>query len=857
MAYAERYFHLFCDRYGNQYRASIHEDGFEGDAQLVEGGPSPVVIRYESFSDFKFDPIRASQCILTLISSPTFSTQNLYTGDEKKFKVSIQKNGSLYWVGYMMPNGLKEDFRSPPSYITITASDYLPGIKNIKYLQADGSQYMGRYTFLDVMNQCLAKTELGLGLDTYVNVYPAGITAGPTVDPLNEVDINVQTFIENRQRELPDRPSSMSNPRPRDKYPSQTVKSNEQRPMNCYEVLNYNATLWQSRLFQEGARWKIERINNKYLQNTIRRYDPSGTLTGTAQHPAPRQVSCLDQTVKLVGGVHTLAMDRVFKRVTTEYRFAFGDTQNNVTQFLRNGDFEDYVPVGQWNYWRGTPGVVPVHVQIGSDTGIAISNFSKKHLYAESWPIQVTEGDELMIDFRIRLTPGSTANRVLFALFQIVAKGRFDFSTGGQRSRGGASAREAFLAANVTPAYWDGGSMYIAFPIRPDQKGIMTTRSIVTEPIPGNGELFVRLLGTADEPSVWQEDFDWGVDDLFQIGVDGRGDPVRVSSTYGVMEVYDIKVGKITKPVDKDSSTTSYVVEQDLNFTDEPDVITIINADDQELDHISDIRIKSTDVRTSQWYVEGQPDYGTDTIGKIVSRSVLEQYKQPYHIIEGDIKGPDLAFSDIFNFDMPGLENEQFMVQRGDFDLLKSELRNAVLVQISDTEVESDGTIDGNDTTPNWVRTGWERCIRDQDGKTTGETEAEEKDYNPYSLTYGETRWVNIGNIGGCGGNDYYEFLWGASGESLTASDLINWPFSEGADQVTTWFGNDGGKWLWFLHRPEHGTVTSILDVEGEETIADWSYQSDVVIDGVTFKAMRMDYYTGIYSGLPKTFLFT
>src|SRR5690606_23688202 len=141
-----------------------------------------------------------------------------------------------------------------------------------------------------------------------------------------------------------------------------------------------------------------------------------------------------------------------------------------------------------------------------------------------------------------------TANRVLFALFQIVAKGRFDFSTGGQRPRGGGrSATEAYLAANVTPAYWDSGSMYIAFPISPNQKGTMMTPRISTEPIPGNGELFVRLLGTADEPSVWQEDFDWGVDDLFQVGVDSRGDPVRVSSTYGVMEVYDIKVSKITK----------------------------------------------------------------------------------------------------------------------------------------------------------------------------------------------------------------------------------------------------------------------------------------------------------------------
>src|SRR5690606_35423458 len=266
MAYKERYYHLFCDRYGNQYRASIHEDGFEGDAQLVEGGPSPVVIRYESFSDFKFDPIRASQCIITLVSSQTFNSQNFYTGDEKKFKIEIYKNSSLYWTGYLMPNGLREDFRSAPNYIVLTASDYLPGIKNIKFLQEDGSQYTGRQTFVEVLNTCTGKTGLGLTLDTYVNVYPTALTPGPTVDPLNETDVNVQTFIENRNRELPRTPIGSNYPRPRNKFPTQTAKSDKPRPMNCYEVIDYNAALWNSRFFQDDAKWKFERINYKIQQ---------------------------------------------------------------------------------------------------------------------------------------------------------------------------------------------------------------------------------------------------------------------------------------------------------------------------------------------------------------------------------------------------------------------------------------------------------------------------------------------------------------------------------------------------------------------------------------------------------------
>lgn len=850
MAYGEHYYTTFCDRHENSYRVSIKENEYAGPAVMAKGGPAPAVLRYESFSDSKFDTIRASQLIVTLVSSQTFNSQNFYTGDEKKFRVELYKNGILVWVGYLMPKGIRENFKAVPNLIVLTASDYIPGLKNIKFLQEDGSQYMGRQTFVEVLQNCAGKTGLGLGLDTYVNLYPTAITPGAAVDPLNETDVNVQTFIENRNRDLPNSTTARNNPRPRNKYPSQTAKSDKPRPMNCYEVIDYAAALWNSRFFQEEARWKFERINYKYLQGTIRRYDPDGTMSGTSSNPEPRLVACNNPDIKLVGTTHSLAMDRVFKRVTVEYKFAFNDAQNNVTQFLRNGDFEDYVPVDQWNYWGGTPGVNPTHVSQGGDNGMWIENFSRKSLYVESWPIQANEGDQFTIDLRVRLRPESTANRTLFALFQVYAKGNFDFNTGSRPRSPYNSGTTAYLCAEESPAQWYGDALWIAIPLTPSQKGQMITRSFSTAPIPGRGELKIRFLGTAD--------LEWGnngQDDIFPIAISGGEYSDAVTSTFGITEVYDIKIGKVSRPSDE-TAETSYVSEQEGSFTDEPDIITIINGDDTDPEHISGINIHDSQIPTSLWVVDGQPEYQPDLIGIVVARSVLEQYKQPYHIIEGTIKGPDLKFSDIFLFDMPGVQGELFMVQRGDFNLQRSELQNAVLVQISETEVDSGGTIDGNDTNPNWSRTGWQRCIRDSGGRTTGETEAEEKDFNPYSPTYNQTRWVNIGNIGGCGGDDYYEFLWGASDPALDQGDLINWPFAEGSNQVTVWFSNPGGKYEWFLHRPEAGAVVSVIDNENEEVISDWEYQADVTVDGVLFKSLRMKFNTGTYSSTPTTFVF-
>ncbi|MCR5886653.1 hypothetical protein LRS06_02455 [Hymenobacter sp. J193] len=48
---------------------------------------------------------------------------------------------------------------------------------------------------------------------------------------------------------------------------------------------------------------------------------------------------------------------------------------------------------------------------------------------------------------------------------------------------------------------------------------------------------------------------------------------------------------------------------------------------------------------------------------------------------------------------------------------------------------------------PNWLETGTTRCMT-ANGTYTGEKQKEEKDINPSSTTYAQTRWVSLGNTG-------------------------------------------------------------------------------------------------------------
>jgi hypothetical protein len=116
----------------------------------------------------------------------------------------------LIWTGFIIPDGCQEAFTFKPYAISVNAVDGLGLLKNLSYVQNDGNFYLGKQSFIEVIDSCLKRIDApSLVLNTCVNIYDVTMTQGDAFDPLAQAYVNAERYL----------------------------KDDQYTPMNCQEVL--------------------------------------------------------------------------------------------------------------------------------------------------------------------------------------------------------------------------------------------------------------------------------------------------------------------------------------------------------------------------------------------------------------------------------------------------------------------------------------------------------------------------------------------------------------------------------------------------------------------------------------------
>jgi hypothetical protein len=154
---------------------------------------------------------------------------------------------NLIWQGFIIPDGCQESFTFPPYVISVNAVDGIGLLKNLSYVQNDGNFYLGKQTFIEVIQACLVRLEAPpLFLNTCVNIYEDSMTQGDTYDPLDQCYVNSERYL----------------------------KDDQFTPMNCEEVLRSILEEWTAVMIQSSGEWYIYRPTELAVNGTLvfRRY---------------------------------------------------------------------------------------------------------------------------------------------------------------------------------------------------------------------------------------------------------------------------------------------------------------------------------------------------------------------------------------------------------------------------------------------------------------------------------------------------------------------------------------------------------------------------------------------------------
>lgn len=194
-------------------------------------------------------PLRPKQATLNLEADIDLSFSDLYSEEERVYKITIIRDNKTILVGWLSSDGLYESYVADKWIISLGVIDGLGYLEDLGYVDEVGAFYSGKQTDIEKLVNTLAKTELSLGIRTAVNIYYEGLSG---VDVLANTYFNSERYI--------------------------TGENNE--ALSCEEVLTSVLDKYNAVITQEDGYWYIYRPNEIFdsANLTFYNYDSDGVL---------------------------------------------------------------------------------------------------------------------------------------------------------------------------------------------------------------------------------------------------------------------------------------------------------------------------------------------------------------------------------------------------------------------------------------------------------------------------------------------------------------------------------------------------------------------------------------------------
>jgi len=653
-------YHNICDEKNVPINVRIYKRNYTGDPiKIQNSGASPVIISYKNTDDKKTTGIRSCELQLTFVSGPSFNLEQLYTSDEREFKVIVLKNDIVKFTGFGTPSDASEEFSATPYDVTWRATDGLGSLKKVDYPMPVAASTDIRQNFLEIICYALALTNLNLDIATIVNCYEAKMANGINDDPLKQATVNPLRF------------------------------TNKGKVMNCYEVLEKVCLQFGALLVQDNGIWNFVReAELAWPVLRKRTYKYTGYLIRGEQFFNKRTATCKGDDISILDDNPTLRIGNAYKRA--EALLDFGE----IPFLLYNGGFEIYngSNFAGWTKYGGIK-VSQIEKQITTTTGkvgsgdfaLQFDEIATNGKYLESSKVQVVRLDKITLSFNIGKTSDNNSLVVNQPTPQVPAPG------GARPDRNNAAIPNNATSSVAFKLRIKVGEYYLTNPANDGNYQWVAQLAICTINVNNTTDSINAYLVKLDLPEA-PINGDLNIQ-LFGISRATLG-------TYYPVYIDNIAIDKSTET--KTTGQIIYVTQQDGFYTDKSDQLKLLFGDVQQVNAIqTQVRPVRSDtllqIKNDGYaiytvdgsYSTGWYEYGQSTqlvpLGIILTRSVLKAYQKPFRFLQSSFLGEDISYLDIFNVILPDdteFGNRVFALLSGDFNLKTGEVNNANYAEI-------------------------------------------------------------------------------------------------------------------------------------------------------------------------------
>jgi hypothetical protein len=332
--YGAKYRLEYQDLAGFDTRIDITRRGYSGSVGEICGADNPFEIQLRGEGEtYKFVPLLSSQGNLNLTSETNSEFIELYTNDPNLYRVNYYKDIgaglTLKWVGKVLPFTYSEEYKHPPYYTTVLATDGLPELKDFYYFNKDGVRFFGAVKLIKIIAYCLGQLQLGLNIRVACNMYSTGMDTTDADDPLDQAYLDVERF-----------------------YIAEDSPSLEFVLSSILEPFGARITQWDNR-------WNIVRVEETTGAYDYREFDSDGDYVSEGTFDPVVDVDYPNTRGVMFQSFPNLELQPGYGKIRVNYKLGLKEN------ILENGDFRlerKYFPtIGYYSAGLNTDGWTLVH----------------------------------------------------------------------------------------------------------------------------------------------------------------------------------------------------------------------------------------------------------------------------------------------------------------------------------------------------------------------------------------------------------------------------------------------------------------------------------------------------------------
>lgn len=288
------------------HKTEILEKDYTGNEITVGGGnAAPTQYSGGMGGQDKFFPIFSSDMTFYLMSFTKNQYVGLYTNDPEKYRMRHSINGSVKWIGKVLPNQFEQEYTSLPYPVEVVAHDGLATLKEFLFLDDDNNRIVGQFKQITLISFILNKIGLGINIRSACNIFAEEMTSASADDPLDQAYVDTWRYY--LKTETP----------------------------TCWDVLSYILEPYGAQIVMWDNCWYIIRVEERVNSFNYREFDTTGDYVSNSTYNPVKDLKASGYGNRIVWTDNnaTLKLNPGFGLIRLMYDLGLNE---NV---FKNGDF--------------------------------------------------------------------------------------------------------------------------------------------------------------------------------------------------------------------------------------------------------------------------------------------------------------------------------------------------------------------------------------------------------------------------------------------------------------------------------------------------------------------------------------